>query len=352
MKLRRVAFVVNAFPKLSETFIANELAELRRRGVEVLILSLEPPTEALRHELIDEHGLLERTRYDRRSFAAALRTFRPDLLHAHFATDPTAVAYELAVELGVPFTFTAHGYDITRRPPLDFAARASRAAAVVTVSRANASHIAEHLGVPRGRIRVIPCGVDVDLFHPNGGPATPARVVCVARMSPVKNLGLLLDACALLRLGGLAFRCTLVGDGRARGELETARSRLGLEDTVDFVGPATQAQVVSFWQHAAVATLSSHREGLPVSLMEAAACGVPAVATAVGGVPELVEDEVTGLLAPPGDASAFAAALERLLRDRELAARLGAAARRRVEARFSLAAEVDGLLSLWDDVTS
>lgn len=352
MSLRRVAFVVNTFPKLSETFVMNELAELRRRGIEVLVLSLQPPTELLRHEIVAEAGLLERTVHGRAAFGDALRGFRPDLLHAHYATEPTAAACELALELGIPFTFTAHGYDITRRPPVDLAARASRAAAVVTVSRANARHLVEHFGVPAERIRVVPCGVDVDRFRPNGGPASPASIVCVARMSPVKNLGLLLDACAMLRKRGLEFRCALVGDGRVRVELEAARSSLRLEDTVDFVGPATQAQVLSFWQHASVAALTSHREGMPVSLMEAAACGVPAVATAVGGVAELVEDEVTGLLAPPGDARAFAAALERLLTQRDLAARLGAAARERVQERFSLAGEVDGLLALWDEVTA
>ena len=87
-----------------------------------------------------------------------------------------------------------------------------------------------------------------------------------------------------------------------------------------------------------------------MSLMEAGACGVPAVATAVGGVPELVDDGITGLLVPAGDASALAAALERLLRDRDVAARLGAAARCRVERSFSIAGQVDRLLSLWSEV--
>jgi glycosyltransferase involved in cell wall biosynthesis len=90
---------------------------------------------------------------------------------------------------------------------------------------------------------------------------------------------------------------------------------------------------------------------MPVSLMEAGACGVPSVATAVGGVPELVEDEATGILVPSDDAPAFAVALERLLSDRPLASRLGAAARRRVEAHFSLRRQVDALLTLWNEVT-
>src|SRR3989442_4260243 len=116
MSIRRVAYVVNTFPKLSETFIANELAELRRRGVEVLILSLRPPLERLQHEIVAEAGLVERTVHDPAGFSGALRAFAPDVVHAHFATEPAAAACELAGELRVPFTVTAHGHDIYRRP--------------------------------------------------------------------------------------------------------------------------------------------------------------------------------------------------------------------------------------------
>ena len=352
MSIRRVAYVVNTFPKLSETFIANELAELQRRGVEVLILSLRPPTEGLRHEIVTEAALLQRTVDDPASFSAVLREFGPEIVHAHFATDPAAAACELAAELRIPFTFTAHGHDIYRRPPADFARRAARAAAVVTVSRANARFIVECLGVPAAHVRVIASGVDTERFRPNGAPVSPPMIVCVARLVPVKNLGLLLEACALLRSRGLEFRAVLVGDGRARAELEATCERLELAGTCELVGAATQQRVASFWQRATVAALTSDSEGMPVSLMEAGACGVAAVATAVGGVPELVDDGITGLLVPAGDAPALAAALERILCDQELAARLGAAARRKVEQSFSIAGQVDRLLSLWAEVVA
>jgi colanic acid/amylovoran biosynthesis glycosyltransferase len=350
MSIRRVAYVVNTFPKLSETFIANELAELRRRRVDVLILSLQRPVEGLRHEIVAEAALLQRTVHDPARFGAVLREFAPDVVHAHFATDPAAAASELAAELRVPFTFTAHGHDIYRRPPADFAHRAARAAAVVTVSQANARTIVERFGVPAAHVRVISSGIDTTRFRPNGAPASPPSIVCVARLVPVKNLGLLLEACAQLRSRGLEFRAVLVGDGRLRGELERARERLDLAGTLDLVGAATQQRVVSYWQRATVAALTSDSEGMPVSLMEAGACGVPAVATGVGGVPELVDDGVTGLLVPARDAPALAAALERILCDPDLATRLGGAARRKVERSFSIAGQVDRLLSLWAEV--
>jgi colanic acid/amylovoran biosynthesis glycosyltransferase len=350
MTPHRVAYVVNRFPKLSETFIAGELAELRRRGVEVRILSLRPPDDERRHEIVARAGLAERTVYDPRQFSSVLKKFRPEMLHAHFATEPTAAARGLATELGVPFTFTAHGYDVYRRPPADFADRADAAGALVTVSEANARYIAETFVVPMARIRVIPCGVDMAHFRPQPRRTEPPNIVCVARLRPVKNLGLLLEACASLQARGLAFRCVLVGDGPIRDELEATRTRLGLTQLVELVGAAEQTEVLAWWQRAAVAVLTSESEGMPVCLMEAAACGVPAVATAVGGIPELVEDGVTGLLVLPGDARALAEALERLLRDREFRARLGAAARRRAEERCSVVHQVDRLLALWTEV--
>jgi glycosyltransferase involved in cell wall biosynthesis len=265
---------------------------------------------------------------------------------------------ELSQESGVPFTFTAHGYDIRRKPPADFAERAAAARAVVTVSEANARYIVKAFGVPPEHIRVIPCGVDTDQFRPVESSDTTGRrlhsmeeipwIVCVARHVRVKNLGLLLETCALLQARGARFRCAMIGDGPMRGDLVEQRNRLGLERIVELDGAQEQAQVLEWWRRASVAVLTSENEGMPVCLMEAAACGVPTVATAVGGVPELVEDGVTGFLVPPGDTAALAAALQKLMLDFSLAARMGTSARRRAEARFSVTRQVDRLLALWD----
>src|SRR5438132_6025490 len=309
--LGRVAYVVNVFPKLSETFIAWELAELRRRGVEVCILSLRPPDEGRRHEIVREAGLEERVIYDPKEFRAALLEFQPERLHAHFATEPAAAARELAAELRVPFTFTAHGYDIYRKPPADFADRAGAASAVITVSEANARYIVKTFGVPTAQIHVIPCGVDGERFSPRGERLEPPHVVCVARLRPVKNLGLLLEACAVLQSRGVEFRCVLVGGGPCCDELEAMWARLGLSGVVELVGAAEQAEVLAWWRRATIAALTRTSEGMPVCRREAADCGVPAVATAVGGVPELIEEGVTGFLTPPGDAGGLADTLDR-----------------------------------------
>lgn len=352
MTVARVAYILNVFPKLSETFIAGELAELRRAGIDVRVLSLRRPEEPAGHRSGEASMVMPSITYDPDRFRALLRDFRPQLVHAHFATQAAAAARQWAAECAVPFTFTAHGYDVYRRPPADFADRAASAAAVVTVSKANARYMVETLGVARSHIHVIGCGVDLDRFCPSGERAEPPTIVCVARLRPVKNLTLLLEACAILRARTVRFRCVIVGEGDARLELEALRDRLGLAASVALPGPADQPEVLSQWRMAAVATLTSHSEGMPVSLMEAAACGVPAVATAVGGVPELVDDGVTGIVVPAGDATSLGGALERLLRDAALRTRMGAAARQRAEREFSRPRQVGRLVDLWNSVVA
>jgi colanic acid/amylovoran biosynthesis glycosyltransferase len=352
MTLERITYVVNVFPKLSETFIAQELVSLERRGIDVQILSLRRPTEVIQHKFIQRARLVERTEYDADEFREALRLFRPQVLHAHFATEATAAARRLADDFDLPFTFTAHGYDIYRRPPDDFATRAAVAAAVITVSQANARYISQAFGVPYDHIQVIPCGVDTRRFSPNGNRAEPPHIVCVARLVPVKNLALLLEACSTLRTRRSHFRCIIIGDGPCRAELTAMRQRLDLDNLVEFYGPADQGDVIACWQRAAIGVLTSDREGMPVSLTEAAACGVPVVATAVGGVPELVEHEGTGLLVQPGDACSLANALERLLGDQELRKRMGRAARRRTVRWFDGEQQVDRLCGIWTDVAT
>jgi glycosyltransferase involved in cell wall biosynthesis len=121
---------------------------------------------------------------------------------------------------------------------------------------------------------------------------------------------------------------------------------------VEFTGALTHEEVLGWWQRADIATLTSENEGMPVSLMEAAACGVPAVATAVGGIPELVDDGVTGLLAPANDVGSLTAAFRNLIERPARRAEMGQAARTRALERFSLARQIDALLAAWNEVLS
>ncbi|MEZ6120303.1 MAG: glycosyltransferase family 4 protein [Pirellulaceae bacterium] len=350
MSAQRKLYVVNQFPKISETFILEEVVELLRRGVDVRICSLNEPTETAKHAAFDEWHLNERTSYDSTEWSKLLQRFQPDIVHAHFATKPTEVALRLAAETDIPVTFTAHGYDIYRKPPADLSARAASAAAVVTVSGANADHLVQHFGVDRQKLHIVPCGINTDLFCPSERrPAVPT-IVCVARMSPVKNLSQLLTACEKLMRQSVSFQCVIVGDGRCRQDLELQRHALCLEKNVTFAGTLTQHQVVQQWKRATVGVLSSTSEGMPVSLMEAAACGVPVVATDVGGVAELVRHGETGFVVPSENADALADRIQQVLEDWALRQQFATEARRQAIQRFSVSRQVDQLTKIWNAV--
>lgn len=351
MRLKRIAYVVNVFPKFSETFIANEIVEVQRRGIEVRILSRRRPQETMRHAVVTDHRLEEITCYGEEAFAPTLRAFRPQLIHAHFATRATDTARRLAREANLSYSFTAHRYDIYDRPPTDFAARCREAGAVITVADANADYMVQQLGATRENLSVIPCGVDTEQFAPVARPPdSPPLLVCVARLHPVKCLPVLLHACARLVDRNVAFRCVVIGEGDARRQIETVRQQLGLERVVELLGAQSQAQVREWWQRAAIGVLSSRSEGMPVSFMEAMASGVPVVGPSVGGIPEMINHGHSGLVVAPNSPAALAAALESLLRDSTLRERMGIAARASALERFSVTAQIDQLQSVWQRI--
>lgn len=345
----RVAYVVRAFPRTSGRCVAAELAELRRRGIEVRVLSLETPEEPVFHAIVAA-GLVKCTTYEAQSFAAVLDAFRPDVVHAHLGTEPAGIACSLACALRRPFTFTAHGCDACGCPAVDLGIRARDAAAVVTVSEVDRHDLDVTHGVAADRVHVIPCGVDTEWFTPGIDAINPPLVVCVAPLRESKRLDVLFRACALLRDSRTRFRCVIVGDGPERDALERLRRQLRLETLVELSGLADPDAVRLWWQRASIAALSSQSEDMPVSLMEAAACGVPAVAPAVGGIPELIVDGVTGFVTPPLDSAALADALRRLITDVPLRLRMRAAARERAECHFSRVIHVDRLLAMWSSI--
>lgn len=352
MNVRRIGYILKVFPKISETFIVNELVELRRRGVDVFIYSMTEPSEDLQHAIVKQSGLLDRTTYSEAVFRQWISEYRPQLLHAHFATEATSLAARLSHELGIPYSFTAHGYDIYRKPPANFATLAQDALSVIAVSDANATYMSQSFGIPRESIQVIPCGIDVRHFHPaERTPRTP-EIVCVARLVPVKNLQLLVNACSILRDLDFSFHCSILGEGRCREELTQSIQDLELQRHVSLEGAKDQTEIAAWWRRASIGVLSSISEGMPVSLMEAAASGVPVVATNVGGIAELVDDDVTGLLVPPFEPMVMADAIGYLLRHPDEATKMGAAARRRALSRFSVQHQVDSLILAWESRSS
>jgi glycosyltransferase involved in cell wall biosynthesis len=259
---------------------------------------------------------------------------------------------------GVSFSFTCHSGDVYRGSAL-LQTKLRRAAFVVAVSRRMLDEYLtrEVQADQRAKVQVIRCGVDLGRFcyQLRETPREPhLRILTVARLMPVKGLDYLIDACALLRQRGCSFECRIIGDGPLHARLDARIEALDLRGIVHLDGPRSADEVVAALEHASVFVLPSTRlanglmEGVPVSLMEAMAMGVPVVATRSGAVPELVEHERTGMLVPPADPDALASAILRLNQDVTLARRLAVEARRFIEAEFNLSTSVSKLETLLD----
>lgn len=393
----RVLYLVSLFPCWSETFIVREVERLIERGVDVRILSLKPPSESLvqsrasalmgrvigpRSPVLEAPavllevlrspvasitvvmtllvGLARQPAVLAKSLVAlwrglaalpAIRRFAPDWLHAHWATYPSTVAWALSRITGLPFSFTAHAHDIFVEDHL-LAKKLAQATLVATISRYNVRHLEALAGDAAGdRLEVVHCGVDFAEYPSRLDGRDEQHLVSVGRLDPIKGFDTLIPALGLLARRGVGFRCTLIGEGPQRRQLEGLIRDEGLEGRVALVGAQPQETVRHALEQATVFVMPSVRtpqgnqDGIPVALMEAMATGGAVVATTVSGLPELVDGERNGLVVPPGDVPALAAAIERLLADAPLRRQLGEAARATVAAAFDARREADALLA-------
>ncbi len=387
----RVGYLMSWYPAVTETFILNEMLELRRLGVDLEIYPLfgaaqdvgHPGSEELASRVQYHRGLsLEllaaQVHWLRRRPRAYLRAWRravrgnlrsPEFLakalvvvpraaviarrieergvrhlHAHWATHPALAAFVVRELTGVGYSITAHAHDLYLDRSM-LAEKISAARFVVTISRFNRALLARLFGpAAAAKTVVIPCGVDPRLFRPRAprAPDGVFRIACVAGLRDYKGHRWLVEACALLRDRAVPLHCVLVGDGPERGAVEAAVAAAGLRGRVELAGNRPQSYVRELLDRTdvmvlpSVVTASGMMDGIPVALMEAMAAGLPVVSTRVSGIPELVEDGRTGLLAPEKDATALADAMERLFRDPVLAHRLAATGREHVLERFNL----------------
>lgn len=292
-----------------------------------------------------------------------LRRLRPDILHTYNLGTIEYAATAWAA--GVPVRVHAeHGRDardpqgvnpkhnLLRRLVLPFIDR------YVPVSHELRGWLERVVRIPSRKIQLIDNGVDTERFRP--GVATPLEswqqdpdtfvIGTVGRLQDVKDHATLVEAFALLRrqLPQAKLRLVLVGDGPLRGQLEALVAQRGLEDSVSFAG--ARSDVAPVMRSFSLFALSSIAEGTPVTLLEAMASGLPVVATAVGGIPDLVEQGVSGTLAPARDPQALAAAIAPYVMDRALAQRHGAAGRARIEQQYSMQAMLAAYVALYDEL--
>lgn len=340
----RVAVLTTSYPRHpgdpAGTFVAGAVERLRAAGVDVRVVS---PQDFEHHGIAYGHGIVGNLRerparalrlpefllgYRRAALAAARDA---ELVHAHWL--PSGA---VAATLGRPFVVQLWGSDVAlaRRAPWLAAPVLRRARLVICASSALAAD-ARALGAHE--VRVIPGGID--LPPAPGAAEEPPHVLYVGRLSPEKGVEALAAAVAP-GPGRAALPLEVVGDGPLRDRLPQA------------LGFRPPAELGAFYARAAVVACPSLREGFGMAALEAQAHGRPVVASATGGLLDIVEDGVTGLHVPPGDVAALRAALERLLGDAELRARMGEAARARVAERFSWEAATVALLAAYGEAAA
>ncbi len=234
------------------------------------------------------------------------------------------------------------------------------AAFAVTISEFNKNVILEECGEQvRDKIRVVHCGVDPEVFTPrerraaSEGDDPRMRLLCVASYEEVKGHRYLIEACQLLRDRHVEFQLDLVGEGPCRAEVEQHIDEANLGDRVIMHGAQPRDVVRRMMSDAdimclpSVPTAQGKREGIPVVLMEAMASGLPVLSSRLSGIPELVDDGISGMLVEPRDSAGIAAALEHLSKDADLRVRMGAGGREKIEAHFNLQQNAERLAGLF-----
>jgi glycosyltransferase involved in cell wall biosynthesis len=405
-----LGMLLKGYPRISETFISNEILLLEQLGFAVHIFSMRRGRESFTHESVARIGArvsylpetflrnvhrliypnlclaLRRPqryaaglavtgrRFRRTRHPATLRHFLQAgylvhrclpgsgvvHLHAHFAHSPTSVALYASVLSGLPFSFTAHAKDIYTSDAAQLREKIALARFVVTCTEYNRRHLLALAAGLRTPIHRIYHGIDTRLFTHDGGgrPAAspPYQVLSVARLTEKKGIPTVLRAVKRLQESGVRLRYTLIGDGQDRAKILDLIRQLGLESVCRWLGTQPHHVVLEHYRRADLFVLGCEvaadgdRDGIPNVLFESMVMGVPVVVTGVSAIPELVEVGRTGLLVPPGRPEALADAMLTMLTDAGLRQRVIPAARERVRRDFDNRALIGRLADIYRGV--
>ncbi len=373
-----LGYILKGYPRISETFISNEILLLERLGFRLQLFPMRHPREPFSHDSVKQikarvnylptellldfprllvpniflaakrpnqfrQGLaLAGLRYKRNGNLATfkhllqagfltnchlLRDYSLTHLHGHFAHSPTSVTMFASLLSGRSFSFTAHAKDIYTSNPDQLREKIKLASFVVTCTNYNRHYLeqlAQGLDTP---IYCIYHGIDLDLFTPTTDhteSSPPYKLLSVARMTEKKGLPTVYKALRILKDKGFQFSHTLIGDGDDRDKLLRFITALGLDDCCHWLGTRTHTEVLNQFEKSDLFVLgceiagNGDRDGIPNVLVESLAMEVPALSTTVSAIPEILVDQKTGVTVQSGDAKIMAGAIEKILVDKEL----------------------------------
>jgi glycosyltransferase involved in cell wall biosynthesis len=404
---RKIAVLLKGYPRLSETFIAQELLSLERAGLDLVLISMRRPTDAKRHpvhqeikapvrylpEYLHEEplrvflSLIKAMKFP--GFWRALRAFgqnffddptrnsvrrlgqaavlaaewphEAEWLHAHFIHTPASVALYASLITGVPWSCSAHAKDIWTTREKELAKKIASARWVVTCTKAGLQRLA-NLADNRAKVTLSYHGLDLDRFgeasgrksHRDGLKANdPVVILSVGRLVEKKGYDILLEALAMIPQG-LAWRFVHVGgEGEEGRRVKALAASLGLSDRISWEGPHAQEEVLLRYREADLFALACRigkdgdRDGLPNVLLEASSQGLACLSTNVSGVTELLTHDVNGIVVEPDRPDLFAKALTHAITDPAYRARLGAAAQNSVRQHFDHRTNIKQLIELF-----
>lgn len=405
-----LGIILKGYPRISETFISNEIFLLERLGFTLHLFSMRQPRENISHEGIQKirapvnylpetlftslprllyHNLLLAGKRPGNYFTA-LRTavrrlwnarkiatikhllqagylvhrFLPNSgvvhLHAHFAHSPTSVAMFASQLSGLDFSFTAHAKDIYTSDQRQLREKMEKARFVVTCTEYNRRYLKEISAGGTTPLHRLYHGIDIDFFsrdiwgkNDEKIPTPPYQILTIARLTAKKGLPTVYRALKILSDEGIPFRHTLIGDGDDRERILSLIKELGLEPFTQWIGTQSHPVVLEHYRSADIFVLGCEvapdgdRDGIPNVLVESMAVGVPVVATDISAIPELVLEGETGLLVPPAQPEEMVRALIRLLTDIPLRKRVIEAARKRVVQMFDNQALIGDLAAVY-----
>lgn len=272
--------------------------------------------------------------------------WKVDHIHAHWASTSATMAMIASMVSGIPWSFTAHRWDICENNLMSV--KINRAVFARFISKSGVKLLRQFCGkVNERKVKVIPMGVDVVRNDERNGmdsrDLVSHTVLCPANMIVVKGHIYLLRAFGILKERGIPVRLWLAGDGKLRRRLEIEADELGITDTVVFLGQVSHSRLLQFYRNRQISMVvlpsidmgNGVQEGIPVSLMEAMNYGVPVISTRTGGIPELLEDGA-GLIVPPRDPQALADAIALLAESADLRTKLGKAGRKVIEQKHDV----------------
>ena len=401
---KRIGVVVKGYPRLSETFIAQELLELERAGFELEIISLRQPADKATHpvhreikaqvsyipEYLHREPLrvltawrkvrkFSRYRAARAAFLADLRrdftrnrfrrfgqgmviaaefTQRLGFLYAHFIHTPASATRYASLISGVRWAVSAHAKDIWTTPAWELAQKLGECCWCVTCTAGGRDELASH-APDKGKVHLVYHGLDLSRFPPppprpardGASPGDPVRFLTIGRAVPKKGIDMLVAALAQLP-DGLHWHWTHIGGGPLRDALMAQASSLGIFDRCTFSGALPQEKVLSAYRDHDLFVLpcridaTGDRDGLPNVIVEAQSQGLAVLTTAVSGIPELIANNANGVFVDPSNSAGFAAQLEQLARDPALRQKLGTNGRKRVRDGFDHRATIGVLENL------